>query len=76
MPKTNLQVRIPSEIDSQIGKIAPKSKSDFVRRAIEEKIHRDQDRQLEDAWIRALSKNPEDIQEASDWIKAEEWGSR
>lgn len=76
MHKTNLQIRITPEIDAQIGRFAPKSKSDFVRRAVEEKIRREADRQLETQWIAALKKHPEDSDEAEAWMKAEAWGDK
>lgn len=76
MRKTNVQVRIPSETDAQIEKLAPKSRSEFVRQAIEEKIRRETDRRLEEKWIEALKKRPEDPRDAEDWLKAESWGPR
>ena len=75
MHKTNLQVRIPPEIDSQIEVLAPHSKSAFVREAIEEKIRREQEKKLEDKWIKALAKHPEEASEAEVWLKAESWES-
>jgi hypothetical protein len=78
MQKTNLQVRIPPEVDSQIAHLAPKSKSDFVRKAVEEKIRREMGRRLEAQWIEALKKHPEDAakgsKDAEAWVKAEAWG--
>jgi metal-responsive CopG/Arc/MetJ family transcriptional regulator len=78
MAKTNLQVRIPEEIESQISELAPHSKSEFVRQAIEEKIRRERDRRREEQWIEALKKNPEDPKEAKKWLKIEResWGPR
>lgn len=76
MSKKNLQVRVPEEIESDIAKLAPGSKSAFVREAIEEKIRRERFRQMEQKWIEALERNPEEAKEARRWLKAEEWGSR
>jgi Arc/MetJ-type ribon-helix-helix transcriptional regulator len=76
MHKTNLQIRISPEVDSQISKFAPKSKSDFVRKAVEEKIRRETHLRLEEQWIEALKKRPEDDKDAERWIKAEVWGDR
>lgn len=76
MSGVNVQVRLPSELDSRIEELAPKSKSAFVREAIEEKIQRERFRRLEERWIKALEKNPEDSKEARRWLKAEEWGPR
>lgn len=77
MTKTNLQVRIPAEVDSQIAKLALGSKSAFIRRAIEEKVHRELDQRLEEQWIKALKKNPEEEDvETQSWLKGESWGPR
>jgi len=73
MAKTNLQIRIPEDLDSQIAALAPKSKSSFVREAIEEKIHREIDKKREAKWIQALKKNPEDSKDSGTWLKAESW---
>lgn len=73
MQKTNLQIRIPPEIDDQIARLAPESKSAFVREAIEEKIRREREKRLEDQWIKALHRHPEDSKEADAWLKAESW---
>ena len=73
MAKVNLQIRLPEEIDSQIAKLAPKSKSDFVRQAVQEKVQREMFKKLEEQWIEALKKDPEDSKEAEVWIKAEHW---
>lgn len=76
MRKTNIQVRIPPETDAQIEKLAPASRSEFVRQAIEEKIRRETDRRLEERWIEALKKKPGVDRDAEDWLKAESWGLR
>ncbi len=76
MAKMNLQVRVGPETDAQIESLAPKSKSDFVRQAIEEKIQREMFRRLEAQWIEALKKNPERKRDAEDWLKAERWEHR
>jgi hypothetical protein len=76
MAKTNLQIRVSEEIVNQIGKVSEKSKSEFVREAIEEKIRREMDRKRVEKWIEALKKKPEDVKEAENWLKAESWGPR
>ena len=76
MAKTNIQIRVPEEVASQIEELAPPSRSAFVREAIQEKIQREKFRQLEAEWIEALAKKPEDLQEAKRWAKAESWGPR
>lgn len=63
-------------MDAQIEKLAPKSKSRFVRKAIEEKIRREIFQKLETQWIEALKKHPEREKEFADWVKAETWGAR
>lgn len=42
--------------------------------AIEEKIRRESDRKRAEEWIEALKKNPEDLEYAEDWLRAEGWG--
>ena len=76
MAKVNLQIRVPEEVESEINRVAPRSKAAFVREAIEEKIRRERDQRLEDQWIRALQSQPEDVKEAQKWLKAEGWGPR
>ena len=73
MQSSNLQIRIPAEIDSQIERLAPKSKSAFVREAIVEKIQREKARRMEKTWIHALEKHPDRADEDDDWLKAEAW---
>lgn len=76
MSSTNLQIRVPEEVIHQINKISRKSKSAFVREALEEKIHRELDRQQEQKWIDSLKKHPEDLAEAEAWLRAEGWGDK
>jgi len=76
MSKTNLQIRISPDVDEDIQKLSSKSKSDFVRRAIEEKIQREKDRLMQERWIRALKKKPDESAETNDWLKAEAWGEK
>ncbi|MBI2339925.1 MAG: hypothetical protein HYU99_06125 [Deltaproteobacteria bacterium] len=72
MSKVNLQIRVPAEVAGQIKSLSP-SRTEFVRRAIMEKIKRDTDRQKEEQWIEALKKNPEDMKEAMKWIRIQKW---
>ncbi|MBI2346687.1 MAG: hypothetical protein HYV03_07410 [Deltaproteobacteria bacterium] len=76
MAKSNLQVRIPHETDAQIASLAPKSKSEFVRQAIREKLQRETFRRLETKWIAALKQHPEENTEAETWHAAEAWEER
>lgn len=76
MAKVNLQVRLPEEVDAQIAVFHPRSKSDFVRKAIEEKIQRERFLRLEEKWIQALTEHPEDADEANAWLKAEAWNPK
>ncbi len=76
MTKTNLQVRLPEEIDAEIDQVAPASKSEFVREAIVEKLHRERFRRMEAQWIAGLKKQ-DDTQDTDDaWVKAETWGKK
>lgn len=63
-------------MEEEIERLAPQSKSIFVREAIEEKIRKEKERRLEEAWVKALRKKPEDKEEAEDWLKGESWGDR
>jgi Arc/MetJ-type ribon-helix-helix transcriptional regulator len=76
MTKTNLQVRIPEEIDAEINKMAPASKSEFVREAIVEKLHRERFRRLEDQWIKSLQSHKDSPDEEEAWVDAEVWGDK
>ena len=75
MAKTNLQVRLPEEMEEQIESLAPHSKSAFIRDAIAEKVRREQNKRLEEQWIRALKNHPHKESEVEDWLKAESWES-
>ncbi|MBI4412684.1 MAG: hypothetical protein HY541_09420 [Deltaproteobacteria bacterium] len=77
MTQINLQIRIPAEMDMRLGRIEFASKSDFVRQAIMEKLHRLEAEQMEKEWIKALKKEPKSKQSkkaALAWLEAEEWG--
>ncbi len=63
-------------MEKEIDKFAPKSRSSFIREAIEEKIRRETNRKRVEKWIEALKKNPEDLRYAEDWVKAESWGPK
>lgn len=76
MRKNNLQIRISPQVDQQIAELSPQSKSEFVRRAIEEKIQREEFRKLEEQWVQALQKDPENVKETEKWLKAEVWGDK
>lgn len=71
MTGINLQIRIPPELDRQLKKLAPKSKSAFVREAIEEKVRRETERRMEEHWIAALKKNPDQSEFDEDWHHAQ-----
>jgi len=76
MAKINLQIRLPEDLEMRLTSLAPKSKSSFVRKAIEEKIQRETDKKLEAAWVKALQAKPEDTKVAEPWVKAESWGPK
>ena len=73
MQKNNLQIRISEEMNKAIAELSPKSKSDFVRQAIEEKIQKEKAKKFEEQWISALKKKPESTQEAKQWLQIESW---
>lgn len=76
MSKMNLQVRLPEEINNQINRLAPESRSSFVREAIEEKIQKEKNQRMEKAWIEALKAHPDKAKEDEAWLKAQSWESK
>lgn len=76
MTKTNLQIRIPEEIDKEINQMAPSSKSEFVREAIVEKLHRERFRRMEQQWISSLKRHGDSDEEDNAWVNAEVWGDK
>ena len=76
MSKVNVQVRLEETMGTEIAALAPRSKSAFVREAIEEKLQKEKFRRLEEQWIRALLNQPQAKPEREAWLKAEAWGSR
>ncbi len=73
MAKTSIQIRLPEELEAEISHHTKKSKSSFVREAIEEKLRREKDKKLEEQWIKALQKHPEE--EGEIW-STEAWGEK
>ncbi len=76
MRNVNVQVRLPDDLDQKISRIASRSKSSFIREAIEEKIARERKKRLEEQWIQALQGHPEDEREAESWFQREDWGPK
>jgi predicted DNA-binding protein len=76
MTKSNLQIRIPDELLTQLEQVAGQTKSAFVREAISEKIRREQEKALETQWMKSLQKNPENMADTKAWLDAEEWGNK
>ena len=81
MRKTNLQIRIPEDLDVEITALSPRSKSDFVRQAIQEKIEKERSQRLEDQWIKALgikalAKKSDQRAEDNALEEAQAWGSK
>jgi Arc/MetJ-type ribon-helix-helix transcriptional regulator len=74
MPNINVQVRLSPEIADQINSLAVKSKSEFLREAIREKIKKEWDKRLVEKWIIALQKKSDKDRYAIEWLKAESWG--
>lgn len=72
MTKTNLQVRIPEEIDQ----IAATSKSEFVRESIVKKLHRERFRHLEYQRIASLKKQDGTSDSDDTWLNGEAWGEK
>lgn len=75
MKNVNVQVRLPHDLDERVSKVASRSKSSFIREAIEEKIEKERMKRLEEQWIKALKGHPEEAKETEDWLRIEEWES-
>ncbi len=73
MTTLNLQVRIDSKNIKEIDILSSKSRSEFVRQAIIEKIEKEQTKKLEEQWIQALSKHPDTDKNLDHWLAAEAW---
>lgn len=73
MQKSNLQIRIPEDLQEKLEGLVSISKSEFVRQAIEEKIQREKDRKMEEHWIHALSRSKNRRSEDPAWEKAQSW---
>ncbi len=73
MTSFNLQVRLDSKNIKEIDDLDYKSRSEFVREAIMEKIQKEKTKKLEEKWIKALSKHPQSDENSDDWLAAEAW---
>lgn len=73
MTSLNLQIRIDSENIKEIDALASKSRSEFVRQAIVEKIEKEKTKKLEEQWIKALSKHSDTDKNLDEWLAAEAW---
>lgn len=77
MTYRNLQVRISSDLDKAIGRLSKGStRSEFVRKVLEDIVRKVEIKKMEDQWIAALKKNPptkKEIEEDREWLKAQAW---
>lgn len=69
----NLQIRMDPKTIKKIDELSSKSRSKFVREAIEDKITRELELKQEKKWIEGLKKHAQTREESSDWLKAESW---
>jgi predicted transcriptional regulator len=73
----NVQIRIDKKLLRAIDRIAASyqlSRSAMVREALENWIRQREIQEFEEAWIRKLKANPDDITDSETWLQAEQWG--
>jgi metal-responsive CopG/Arc/MetJ family transcriptional regulator len=74
---TNVQVTIDRETLAEVDRLAKPlglKRSEIVRRALREWIHRSTVQRFEQEWIAALQKRPDRAARAEDWLAAQAWG--
>ena len=75
----NVQISIDGETLSrvdQIGKPLGLNRSEIVRRALREWLHRHAVESFEREWIEALQKRPDDAGRAESWIGIQSWSKK
>lgn len=51
-------------------------RSEIVRQALREWLHRRSVERFEEEWITSLKKKPDDPQRADDWLASQAWGPK
>lgn len=75
----NVQITIDEEtLDrvDQIGKPLGLNRSEIVRRALRDWLHRHAVESFEKEWIRALQEQPDDASRAEDWSGIQAWSKK
>ena len=75
----NVQISFDENLLKNIDRIAASyqlSRSAMVRKALENWIRQREIQEFEEAWIRKLKENPDDIENSETWLHAEQWGDR
>lgn len=60
----------------QIGKSLGLNRSEIVRRALRDWLHRHAVESFEEGWIRALQERPDDASRAEDWSGIRAWSKK
>lgn len=75
----NVQITIDDEtlgrVD-RIGKPLGLNRSEIVRQALRQWLHRQAVENFEREWITALEKTPDEAARADDWIDIQAWGRK
>ena len=75
----NVQITIDEEtlarVD-QMGKPLGLNRSEIVRQALREWLHRHAVKNFEHEWITALQKNPDQGVRAQDWMDVQAWSKK
>jgi metal-responsive CopG/Arc/MetJ family transcriptional regulator len=75
----NVQISIDEETMArvdEVGKPLGLSRSEIVRRALREWLHRQAVETFEKRWIEALQANPDQPSRAEDWGNVQSWSSK
>ena len=75
----NVQISIDEETLARvdrIGKPLGLNRSEIIRRALRDWIHRHAVDSFEREWIAALQKEPDDANRAENWIEIQEWSKK
>ena len=75
----NVQISIDEETLARvdrIGKPLGLNRSEIIRRALRDWIHRHAVDSFEREWIAALQKNPDDANRAENWIEIQAWSKK
>ena len=75
----NVQISFDENLLKTLDRIAASyqlSRSAMVREALENWIRQREIQEFEEAWIRKLKENPNDITDSETWLQAEHWGDQ